>query len=100
MKCLQCGDCCIRFDVTEIDKPAGVRCQYLDIENRCSIYENRPLTCKNHDYPFAICPIGLKNQDKVPTGKCLNCGGFLFNGEDFCNDKCRTVFAKSCGVTQ
>lgn len=96
MKCLQCGDCCTRFDISEINKPAGVKCNYLDLNNRCSIYSNRPLTCRKHDYPFTTCPIGLEKKGKTPTGKCLNCGGYLFNEVDFCNDNCRSVFAKSC----
>ena len=64
MKCLHCGDCCIRFEILEINKPAGFRCQHLTEENLCSIYDKpeRPMVCYKHDYPASVCPIGLQNQ--------------------------------------
>ena len=96
MICLQCGDCCTRFEIIELDKPAGVRCKHLTNDNKCSIYNTRPEVCMKHDYPFTICPIGKGNQNKEPTGKCKNCGGVIFNGSEFCCDTCYSLFAKSC----
>jgi hypothetical protein len=69
MKCLHCGDCCIRFEIPEINKRAGVRCQYLTDKNLCSIYykSERPMVCYKHDYPADVCPIGLTKlkQDEI-----------------------------------
>ena len=64
MKCLQCGDCCIRFEIPELNKPAGQRCQHLTENNKCDIWDKaeRPKICWTHDYPASICPIGLKNK--------------------------------------
>jgi hypothetical protein len=65
--CLHCGDCCTRFEIPEINKPAGVRCQYLSNENLCLIYDSpkRPDVCYRHDYPANVCPIGLYNTQKM-----------------------------------
>lgn len=66
MQCLRCGDCCIRFEISELEKPAGVRCKYLTKDNLCSIWDKpeRPMICYKHDYPASVCPIGLKNINK------------------------------------
>ena len=62
MKCLMCGDCCIRFEIPELNKPAGRRCQHLTSENKCDIWDKpeRPNICWKHDYPASVCPIGLQ----------------------------------------
>ena len=89
MICLQCGDCCIRFDIPGFNKSSGMRCPHLTPENKRDIYDKRPDMCKNHQYSgFAICPIGEQKQIKVPTGKCRNCGGIIFDGGDTCSQKC------------
>ena len=95
MICLQCGDCCIRFDVPEAGKTAGQRCLHLDAMNKCVIYADRPSICRQHDYPAVLCPIGLEKQKKTPTGKCLNCGGLIFDGGYFCSRNCEHSFAYS-----
>jgi len=57
MKCLHCGDCCLRMS------PLGSPCPKL--VNRgdfffCGDYANRPQECANHCYSFAtVCPIGI-----------------------------------------
>lgn len=38
--------------VYEMEKPLNGRCFFLDAENRCRIYTNRPLIC--HFYPFQL----------------------------------------------
>lgn len=68
MKCLKCGDCCIRFYIDEIDKPAGVRCWHLNDKNECDIYDNRPKVCVKHDYPAAVCPIGVTSLKERERG--------------------------------
>ena len=62
MKCLHCGDCCTRFEIPELNKPKGVRCEYLTEENLCKLWDKkeRPKVCNDHDYPASVCPIGLK----------------------------------------
>jgi len=63
MRCLHCGECCIFFDIPEINKTAGVRCQFLTEDNLCKIWDKpeRPKVCWKHDYPASMCPIGLDN---------------------------------------
>jgi uncharacterized protein len=67
MKCLMCGDCCTRFEIPEINKPAGVRCQHLSDNNHCYIYHylERPDVCRKHDYPADVCPVGLSKAKEV-----------------------------------
>ena len=95
MKCLQCGDCCTRFEILEINKKAGEKCYNLSDDNKCLIYTNRPQVCRDHSYPFDICPIGLKKQTKISIGKCMNCGSYIFNNDSFCSIECRDTFIKS-----
>ena len=66
MLCLRCGDCCIRFEIPELVKPAGVRCKHLTEDSLCAIWDKpeRPTICYKHDYPARVCPIGLKNINK------------------------------------
>ena len=66
MKCLHCGDCCTRFAIYELDKPAGIRCRYLTEENLCVVWDSpeRPQACYDHDYPGSICPIGLAKMEE------------------------------------
>lgn len=46
--CNQCGECCRNLDKSELyndlDRGDGV-CIFLE-NNRCSIYQNRPLLCR------------------------------------------------------
>lgn len=47
-KCDECGECCRNLDKSplyaELHNGDGI-CKYLK-DNRCSIYENRPLLCR------------------------------------------------------
>lgn len=47
-KCNCCGRCCQHVDkvpaLQELADETG-RCKFLDMNNRCSIYENRPAVC-------------------------------------------------------
>jgi len=62
MRCLHCGDCCTNFEIYELNKPQGVRCQHLSDENLCLIYDKpeRPMVCDKHGYPASVCPIGVE----------------------------------------
>ena len=64
--CKQCGVCCTVFDISSLNKKAMHPCQYLDEENRCKIYEKRPLVCKNY-MPDEICILisTLSKEDKI-----------------------------------
>ena len=46
--CTECGACCVAPDIAALDKPAGVRCEHLLADNRCAIYEDRPLVCRQY----------------------------------------------------
>lgn len=54
IECLKCGACCTAFDISELKKEAGVRCENLTPENTCGIYETRPWGCKGYK-PDELC---------------------------------------------
>ena len=62
MRCLHCGDCCTRFEIPVLNKPKGVRCEYLTESKLCKLWDKkeRPKVCNDHDYPAIVCPIGYK----------------------------------------
>lgn len=49
-KCLRCGQCCIAYDVPEINKRGFTACPHLVFGDggiaSCNIYETRPESCK------------------------------------------------------
>lgn len=49
--CGDCGTCCTVYEIDdpELKKPAGVRCDHLTDDNRCGIYERRPLVCREFE---------------------------------------------------
>ncbi len=58
MNCrLGCGACCIAPSISSLNKPAGVRCKYLDANNLCSIFgqPERPKVCGDFQAELAIC---------------------------------------------
>jgi len=63
IECIKCGTCCIAADISTLNKPLGVRCQYLTDDNLCSIYEQRPRICRDYK-PDEVCLAirGLKSQ--------------------------------------
>ena len=99
--CLRCGWCCknispLIFGNEDRDEP--LPCPHLEYEKKvaiCKIYERRPIQCKNEhmgaeeNEPCSIgqTEISRGNIDH-PTGKCLYCGGVVFNYDTFCSDKC------------
>ena len=46
--------CCTVFEISSLNKPECKVCEYLDNDNLCKIYENRPEVCKNF-MPDEIC---------------------------------------------
>jgi Fe-S-cluster containining protein len=54
MDCRQCGTCCVAPDIKSLAKPLGVPCPYLDGDNLCSGYEQRPTVCRTYR-PDDIC---------------------------------------------
>lgn len=51
LSCGECNGCCIPFQIDEIKKKDDTRCVYLQSseEGCCSIYQNRPKTCKDFE---------------------------------------------------
>ena len=46
--CSQCGACCVAPDIASLGKAEGVPCPHLMPDNRCGIYEQRPLVCRQY----------------------------------------------------
>ena len=44
-KCDCCGECCKHIDIEEFKIPGTTICKYLTKNNKCSIYEHRPIIC-------------------------------------------------------
>jgi hypothetical protein len=38
----------------------------------------------------------LGDNDRIPSGRCLNCGETVYDGQTFCNDLCSSEMAASC----
>lgn len=108
--CLRCGYCCReiwpgnRNDELEKSEP----CPHLETRAdglcSCRIYENRPKVCKAECMGAAegeFCTIGLLAVDKGtvprPTGKCMNCGGLTYDGEQFCKESCEKAVLDEMG---
>ena len=49
-----CGTCCVAPDIRALEKPLGTRCDYLDDNLTCRIYESRPPVCRNYR-PDKLC---------------------------------------------
>lgn len=47
-ECGSCNVCCVALTIRDPDlqKAQGVRCHNADADNRCSIYDTRPMTCR------------------------------------------------------
>jgi Fe-S-cluster containining protein len=43
-----CGACCVAPDIAMLDKPLGLVCPHLGPDNLCTVYEQRPATCRNY----------------------------------------------------
>ncbi|MCX8083796.1 MAG: YkgJ family cysteine cluster protein [Calditerrivibrio sp.] len=54
IKCHICGACCIAYEISTLNKPAGEPCRYLLSDGRCGNYENRPEVCRAFK-PDEIC---------------------------------------------
>ena len=44
--CGPCRLCCTTHSIVELEKPAGVRCQYVNNSCGCTIYSTRPQGCR------------------------------------------------------
>lgn len=57
--CTNCGACCLAVDqikeLKHLAKEDG-RCQHLQPDNACEIYETRPLMCRVDEGREEICP--------------------------------------------
>lgn len=60
MYCLNCGWCCEHL--SPLTKDDSEPCPHLiekDGMKLCSIYNERPQQCKDHDFPAKFCPVGM-----------------------------------------
>lgn len=48
MECTLCGACCVAPDIAALDKPVGMRCPHLTVDNLCGVYERRPQICRDY----------------------------------------------------
>ena len=48
MECTLCGACCVAPDIAALDKPLGVRCPDLTVDNLCGVYLDRPAICRSY----------------------------------------------------
>ena len=46
--CTACGACCVAPDIAALDKPLGLRCPHLQLDNRCAVYADRPQICRDY----------------------------------------------------
>jgi uncharacterized protein len=46
--CSQCGACCVAPDISSLGKAEGAVCPHLQPDNRCDIYDDRPLVCRQY----------------------------------------------------
>lgn len=60
MACDGCTECCTSLPISDIDlcKSAGMQCNFCN--NGCTIYENRPESCKNFDCLYSLGESELK----------------------------------------
>lgn len=69
MQCREnCGACCIAPSISSLNKPAGERCQHLDEQERCLIFNRpeRPAVCANFAPEHEFC-----GNDKAEAIKIL-----------------------------
>ena len=72
MKCNGCNECCVLTEIPELNKPAGVMCQHVDIGIGCKIYGNRPQVCKDFVCSYAQMDEGRVNPKLNPQNcKCM-----------------------------
>ena len=57
--CGSCTVCCTAMEVKELRKPEGVKCIYLTNQG-CSIYEDRPESCRVYECAFRMYPLDKK----------------------------------------
>lgn len=61
-ECGECHACCVYPSVPALNKPAGVRCEFLAERGNCSVYQSRPKPCR--DYACAWITGYGKNSDR------------------------------------
>lgn len=46
MPCGECGECCKAFAIPGLKKAAGVTCRHFNSGAKCTVYADRPQTCR------------------------------------------------------
>jgi len=80
MECNRCGACCIAPSISTVipgtghGKAAGRRCIHLSAEMKCSIYNERPLVCREFSPTLELCGNSFeeayKNLDALEKATC------------------------------
>jgi len=52
-----CGACCIAPSISSLNKPAGLPCRHLDLQQRCTIFDRpeRPACCSGLQPAVDMC---------------------------------------------
>ncbi|MCU0661136.1 MAG: YkgJ family cysteine cluster protein [Myxococcota bacterium] len=53
-RCRRCSACCVAPDIAALHKPLGRRCEHLQSDGLCGIYETRPDICRRYR-PDELC---------------------------------------------
>ena len=70
-KCDGCGECCKHIDAEELIIPGTTICKYLTEDNKCSIYDLRPLICNvDKGYQFFRDKYTLEEWYKINYTAC------------------------------
>ena len=68
IECTLCGACCVAPDIAALDKPLGVACQHLGMDNLCAIYETRPEICRRYQADDLCSKIAAPSLDERVRG--------------------------------
>jgi hypothetical protein len=55
-RCGGCTLCCTMLPIAEIEKPRDVRCKHVRFGKGCSIYANRPFSCRHWQCSWLLEP--------------------------------------------
>jgi hypothetical protein len=77
--CEECNECCTLLSVrsivndagTLINKSSGERCQYECNKTRCSIYDTRPIVCRNYFCSWVLNDLDLLDEQRPDKIECV-----------------------------
>lgn len=65
-------------------KRVNEKCFFLDDDNKCKIYENRPITCRIYPYKFTICDFSSEEKHNFKLGAVQEVEGLKDSEESIC----------------